>query len=171
MASSAIFIRGIGQADPTSTVDPGVGLSIDEVYMGTAVGGTMDVRDIANVQVLRGPQGTLLSRNSIGGAILLTTTAPGDDFGGKLRVSFGLRKQDGHVERNFDGEDLRDANTWTTAAKLQWKPGDRFTATFNLDYTKADENGAPLVFGIINQTQTFPRVASFDAGCPGMYDF
>ncbi len=193
-ASSAIFIRGIGQTDPTSTVDPGVGLYIDEVYMGTAVGGTMDFRDIANVQVLRGPQGTLFGRNTIGGAILLTTTEPGDEFGGKVRVgagsdslgeffgaldvpfsdtlksrvSFGLRKQDGYVERNFDGEDLGDANTWTATGKLQWKPSDSFTATFNVDYTKADENGAPLVFGTINQTQTFPRVASFDAACPGM---
>ncbi|HEX6396983.1 MAG TPA: TonB-dependent receptor, partial [Steroidobacteraceae bacterium] len=61
-----------------------------------------------------------------------------------------------------------DANTWTTTAKLQWEPGERFSATFNLDYTRADENGAPLVFGTINQAQTFPRVASFDAGCPGM---
>ena len=142
-ASSAIFIRGIGQTDPTSTVDPGVGLYIDDVYMGTAVGGTMDFRDIANVQVLRGPQGTLFGRNTIGGAILLTTTEPGDDFGGKVRVgagsdslgeffgaldvpfsdtlksrvSFGLRKQDGYVERNFDGEDLGDANTWTTTGQ------------------------------------------------------
>src|SRR5690348_3258009 len=139
-ASSAIFIRGIGQTDPTSTVDPGVGLYIDEVYMGTAVGGTMEFRDIANVQVLRGPQGTLFGRNTIGGAILLTTTEPGDEFGGtvrvgagsdslgeffgaldvpfsetlKSRVSFGLRKQDGYVERNFDGKDLGDTNTWTT---------------------------------------------------------
>jgi iron complex outermembrane receptor protein len=193
-ASSAIFIRGIGQTDPTSTVDPGVGLYIDEVYMGTAVGGTMEFRDIANVQVLRGPQGTLFGRNTIGGAILLTTTEPGDEFGGtvrvgagsdslgeffgaldvpfsdtlKSRVSFGLRKQDGYVERNFDGKDLGDTNTWTTTAKLQWEPSEQFTATFNLDYTKADENGAPLVFGTINQAQTFPRVASFDAGCPGM---
>jgi len=45
-SSSTIFIRGIGQTDPTSTVDPGVGLYIDDVYMGQSVGGTMDFRDI-----------------------------------------------------------------------------------------------------------------------------
>ena len=193
-SSSAIFIRGIGQTDPTSTVDPGVGLYIDEVYMGTAIGGTMDFRDIANVQVLRGPQGTLFGRNTIGGAILLTTKEPGDDLGGTVRVgagsdalgeffgaldapfsdtfksrfSFGMRKQDGYVTRNFDHKDLGDTNTWTATGKLQWKPNDRFTGTWNFDYTKADENGPPLVFATINQTQTFPRVASFDAGCPGM---
>jgi iron complex outermembrane receptor protein len=193
-ASSQIFIRGIGQTDPTSTVDPGVGLYIDEVYMGTAIGGTMDFRDITNVQVLRGPQGTLFGRNTIGGAILLTTTEPGNDLGGTVRVgagsdnlgeffgaldvpfsdsfksrfSFGMRKQDGYVIRNFDGKDLGDTNSWTATGKLQWKPSDSFSATFNLDYTKADENGTALVFSTINQAQTFPRVASFDAGCPGM---
>src|SRR6185436_13654894 len=88
-ASSAIFIRGIGQTDPTSTVDPGVGLYIDDVYIGNAVGGTMTLRDISNVQVLRGPQGTLFGRNTIGGAVLLSTAEPGDEFGGKVRAGFG----------------------------------------------------------------------------------
>src|SRR5437016_10188724 len=62
-ASSQVFIRGIGQTDPTSTVDPGVGLYIDDVYIGSAVGARMDLRDINNVQVLRGPQGTLFGRS------------------------------------------------------------------------------------------------------------
>src|SRR5687768_13744002 len=125
-ASSAIFIRGIGQTDPTSTVDPGVGLYIDDVYIGNAVGGNMALRDIANVQVLRGPQGTLFGRNTIGGTILMSTAEPGDEFGGKVRLgtgddslidafvaldapfsenfktrwSIGMRKQDGYVTRS-----------------------------------------------------------------------
>ena len=49
-ASSQVFIRGIGQTDPTSTVDPGVGLYIDNVYIGSAVGGTMALRDIQSIQ-------------------------------------------------------------------------------------------------------------------------
>ena len=59
-SSSQVFIRGIGQTDPTSTVDPGVGMYIDDVYIGTAVGARMDLRDISSVQVLRGPQGNAL---------------------------------------------------------------------------------------------------------------
>ena len=98
-SSSQVFIRGIGQTDPTSTVDPGVGLYIDDVYIGNAVGGTMALRDIANVQVLRGPQGTLFGRNTIGGAILLTTTDPGDEFGGKVRVGTGTDSLDGRLHR------------------------------------------------------------------------
>jgi iron complex outermembrane receptor protein len=190
-SSSQIFIRGIGQTDPTSTVDPGVGLYIDDVYIGTAVGGTMTLRDISSVQVLRGPQGTLFGRNTIGGAILMTTTAPGDEFGGtvragfgsdnlldgflaldapltdtlKSRFSFGIKQQDGYVERT-DGTDLGDTNTYTAMAKFVWTPSDAFKGTLLADYTRSDENGSPLVFAAITETQTFPRVASADAGCP-----
>jgi iron complex outermembrane receptor protein len=192
-SSSQVFIRGIGQTDPTSTVDPGVGLYIDDVYIGTAVGGSMGLRDIASVQVLRGPQGTLFGRNTIGGAILLSTTEPGDEFGGSVRGSFGsdslidaflaldapfsdtwkarfsagLRKQDGYVTR-ADGTDLGDTNTYTLQAKLVWKPTDKVSGRFLADYTKSDENGVPLVFAAMNEAATFPRVASQDAGCPGV---
>lgn len=192
-SSSQIFIRGIGQTDPTSTVDPGVGLYIDDVYIGNAVGGSMALRDISSVQVLRGPQGTLFGRNTIGGAILLTTTDPGDEFGGKVRVgtgtdslmdgfialdapfsgslkarfSFGIRKQDGYVERT-DGTDLGDTDTFTGMTKWIWSPSDSVHVTFAGDYTKSDENGSPLVFAAITESATFARVASFDAGCPGM---
>lgn len=194
-SSSQVFIRGIGQTDPTSTVDPGVGLYIDDVYIGNAVGGTMTLRDIASVQVLRGPQGTLFGRNTIGGAILMTTTDPGGEFGGtvragfgsdslldgflaldapfsdtfKARFSFGIRQQDGYVERT-DGTDLGDTNTYTAMGKFVWTPSDSVKGTFAFDYTQADENGSPLVFAVINEGATFPRVASLDAGCPGLTD-
>ena len=191
--SSQVFIRGIGQTDPTSTVDPGVGLYIDDVYMGTAVGGTMELRDVDSIQVLRGPQGTLFGRNTIGGAILISTKDPGDEFGGtvraglgadrlldgffaldtplseavKARFSFGIRKQDGYVTRT-DGTDLGDTNTFTGTMKWLFAPSEKFKARLAFDYTKADENGSPLVFAAINEAATFPRVASADAGCPGV---
>jgi iron complex outermembrane receptor protein len=194
-SSSQVFIRGIGQTDPTSTVDPGVGLYIDDVYIGSAVGGTMSLRDISSVQVLRGPQGTLFGRNTIGGAILVTTVEPGDEVGGvlrgslgsdslvdvfgaidapfsdtfKSRFSLGVRQQDGYVTRT-DGIDLGDVDTYTATAKLVWTPSDSLSVRFALDYTKSDENGSPLVFSAINETATFPRVASLDAGCPGLTD-
>jgi len=191
--SSQVFIRGIGQTDPTSTVDPGVGLYIDDVYMGTAVGGTMELRDVESIQVLRGPQGTLFGRNTIGGAILISTKDPGDEFGGtaraglgadnlidgfvaldapfsaavKARFAVGVRKQDGYVTRT-DGTDLGDTNTLTASMKWLFAPAEKFKARLAFDYTKADENGSPLVFAAINETATFPRVASADAGCPGV---
>jgi iron complex outermembrane recepter protein len=195
-SSSAVFIRGIGQTDPTSTVDPGVGLYIDEVYMGSSVGANMALRDIASVQVLRGPQGTLFGRNTIGGAIAMSTRDPGDEFGGQIRVgggsdslvdvfgavdipfsdtfksrfTAGLRQQDGYVTRVSDGEDLGDTNTYTVTAKLAWRPSDAFEGKLLADYTKSDENGSPLVFAAYNENATFGRVASLDAGCPGLTD-
>jgi iron complex outermembrane recepter protein len=191
-SSSQVFIRGIGQTDPTSTVDPGVGLYIDDVYIGTAVGARMDLRDIANVQVLRGPQGTLFGRNTIGGTVLMSTTDPGDELGGTVRGGFGSddlidgfvgvnvpmgdtlkarftagrRKQDGYVARP-DGTDLGDTDTYTLTSKLVWKPTDKLEARWLADYSNADEHGSPLVFAAINTAATFPRVASADAGCPG----
>src|SRR5437879_4476420 len=191
-SSSQVFIRGIGQTDPTSTVDPGVGLYIDDVYVGTAVGARMDLRDIASVQVLRGPQGTLFGRNTIGGAVLISTTDPGNKFGGTVRGGFGSdslfdgfvaldapisgtlksrftagrRKQDGYVSRP-DGTDLGDTNTYTLTSKFVWKPTKKLEARWLADYSNADEHGSPLVFASINTAPTFPRVASADAGCPG----
>jgi len=193
-SASTIFIRGIGQIDPTSSVDPGVGLYIDDVYMGQSIGGTMEFRDIKSVQVLRGPQGTLFGRNTVGGAILLTTNEPGDEFGGtfrgglgsdalrdgflafdapfspqfRSRFTFGIRQQDGFVSRTQTGEDLGDTNTFTGTAKFVWMPNDTFHARFAFDVTHSDENGNPFVFAASNEAATFQRVASQDAGCPGV---
>ncbi len=194
-SSSAVFIRGIGQTDPTSTVDPGVGLYVDDVYIGNAVGATMALRDVESVQVLRGPQGTLFGRNTIGGAVIITTAAPGEEFGGTLRAGTGsdslvdafaaidipvsenfrtrtsvaMRKQDGYVTRP-DGTDLGDTDTLSATTKWVFAPSERTNITFIADYTKADENGSPLVFATLNEAATFPRVASLDAGCPGLTD-
>src|SRR5690606_23245260 len=103
-AAAQVYIRGIGQSDGSSGVDPGVGLYIDDVYMGRSVGGVMEFRDIDSVQVLRGPQGTLFGRNTIGGAVLLTTKLPGDEFGGTIRVGVGDRSEERRVGKGERGE-------------------------------------------------------------------
>lgn len=192
--SSQVFIRGIGQTDPTSTVDPGVGIYIDDVYMGQSVGGTMDFRDIAGVQILRGPQGTLFGRNTIGGAVLINTTEPSEDFGGSVKVgigsdklrdlfvsvdvpfsdtvrsrfTFGSRDRDGYVKRVIDGVDLGDTNSYTLTGKIIANPNDKLEIKAQFDYTKADENGSPLVFAAMNESATFAKTVSLAAGCPGM---
>ncbi|WP_417320667.1 TonB-dependent receptor [Emcibacter sp.] len=192
--SSQVFIRGIGQTDPTSTVDPGVGIYIDDVYMGQSVGGTMDFRDIAGIQILRGPQGTLFGRNTIGGAILISTQEPGEEFGGtfkggvgsdnlrelnlaldipmgdkvKSRFTYGTRIQDGYVIRVSDGVDLGDKNSYTATGKIVFTPSDDLEIKLQFDYTEADENGSPLVFAASNESQIFQKVVSLAAGCPGM---
>ena len=88
-ASSQIYIRGIGQSDFTAVTDPGVGLYVDGVYYARSFGGTMDFLDLERIEVLRGPQGTLFGRNTIGGAIALHTKRPDDEFAGSVEVEVG----------------------------------------------------------------------------------
>jgi iron complex outermembrane receptor protein len=195
-SAAQVFVRGIGQTDATAAVDPGVGIYIDDVYMGRSVGGAMEFRDIASVQVLRGPQGTLFGRNTIGGAVLLTTNAPGEGAGNSIRVgvgqdslyevfgafdiplsdtwsarlSLGGRQRDGYVERVSDGKDLGDENMYTGQVAVRWQPSDAVNLTLRGDYTKEDENGSPFVFNTMNEAATFVGAASQAAGCPDMVD-
>lgn len=193
-AAAVVFIRGIGQLDPTAAVDPGVGVYIDDVYVGRSIGGTIELGDIANVEILRGPQGTLFGRNTIGGAILVKTREPElGAFSGKarfrtgadslvegsaafnlplgetaaMRVSGGFRKRDGYVIRAFDGLDLGNDNVHTFNASLKWEATPALTLLVRGDYTKRDENGAPFVFAGINEQAPVPAIVSVAAGCPG----
>ena len=190
-SAAQVFIRGIGQTDATPGVDPGVGVYIDEVYMGRSVGGAMDFRDIASTQVIRGPQGTLFGRNTIGGAVLLTTNRPGagntlrlgvgednlfegfvaldvvnEDTVG-LRASLGARQRDGYVTRVVDGADLGDENSLTGQISLELDPTPDVNLLLRADFSDEDENGSPFVFLDINETSAFPMIASAFAGCPG----
>ncbi|MCF7980872.1 MAG: TonB-dependent receptor plug domain-containing protein, partial [Pseudomonadales bacterium] len=71
-SAAVVYIRGVGQNDFTPVTDPGVGIYIDGVYLGRTLGSVLDIVDLERLEVLRGPQGTLFGRNSIGGAISLT---------------------------------------------------------------------------------------------------
>ncbi len=85
------FIRGIGLQDHLITTEPGVGVYVDGVYLGRQVGQNWSLANIERVEVLRGPQGTLYGRNSIGGAINIITRKPGDQPGGKMSLTAGTR--------------------------------------------------------------------------------
>jgi iron complex outermembrane receptor protein len=92
--AAAVFIRGIGQSDFALTTDPGVGTYVDGVYVSRSVGGVLDVLDLQRVEILRGPQGTLFGRNSIGGAISLITKQPSfDETSGTFQFTGGSRNQ------------------------------------------------------------------------------
>lgn len=82
------FIRGIGQQDPVAGYEPGVGIYLDDVYMARPQGALTDIYDLERIEVLRGPQGTLYGKNTIGGAVKYVTRklAPKMTFGVKATV-------------------------------------------------------------------------------------
>ena len=85
--SSRIYFRGIGE-DDSRNPDPAVGTYLDGVFMGRTIGGLLDVADVAQIEVLRGPQGTMFGRNSNGGAIRVVTVSPQDE--NTLSITGGL---------------------------------------------------------------------------------
>lgn len=87
--SVSAFIRGIGQEDSNFALEPGVGIYIDDIYYGATFGASLDLVDLQRVEVLRGPQGTLAGKNSLGGAIKLYSAPPVDRFEGFLEGSYG----------------------------------------------------------------------------------
>lgn len=88
-STPTIFIRGVGQGDPSISADPGVALYVDGVYAARALGAVMDLPDVQSVQVLRGPQGDLFGKNAVGGALVIETTRPGDTFKGMADFTYG----------------------------------------------------------------------------------
>ena len=130
-SGAVIFIRGIGNTDFSLTTDPGVGTYVDGVYMSRSAGGVLDVLDVERVEVLRGPQGTLFGRNTIGGAINVTSRKPAEELEFKLQgtlanydridvrgsvdvpitptfrtsLAFSRKQRDGYVDRVLVGDD------------------------------------------------------------------
>src|SRR5690606_4034022 len=83
------FIRGVGQVDFNYALDPGVGVYIDDVYIPTLSSSMLDLMDLERIEILRGPQGTLAGKNSIGGAIKLFSVKPDGSGKGSLSVGYG----------------------------------------------------------------------------------
>lgn len=88
-SNPTIILRGVASGTSSNSVDPKVGIYIDGVYIGRAVGSLLDFSDIQRVEVLRGPQGTLFGRNATSGAISIVTSAPKGEWGVRGTASYG----------------------------------------------------------------------------------
>lgn len=153
------YIRGIGQTDFIATSDPGVSLYLDGVYLGRTIGAAIDTADIARIEVLKGPQGTLFGKNTIGGAINVISQRP-DPSGGSYveatlgnfnrtdarfstnlalsdtltaKVSGAFRKNDGFAKRELDGARLGDAEDVSGRVQVLWRAGDSAEVLFSAD--------------------------------------
>ncbi|KHK92570.1 TonB-dependent receptor [Novosphingobium malaysiense] len=87
------FIRGIGQQDPVSGFEQGVGIYLDDVYLNRPQAAVLDIYDVQRIEVLRGPQGTLYGRNTIGGAVKYVTKPLSDVPYLKVRATYGTYDQ------------------------------------------------------------------------------
>ncbi|MBN8830419.1 MAG: TonB-dependent receptor, partial [Sphingomonadales bacterium] len=87
------FIRGIGQQDPVSGFEQGVGIYLDDVYLNRPQAAVLDIYDVERIEVLRGPQGTLYGRNTIGGAVKYVTKQLPQEFSLKVKGTYGSYDQ------------------------------------------------------------------------------
>ena len=88
-SGATIAVRGSATINPAITWEPVVGLYLDGVFLGKNLGGIFDIVELERVEILRGPQGTLYGKNTVGGAINMITRKPAEVMGGELNLSVG----------------------------------------------------------------------------------
>jgi iron complex outermembrane receptor protein len=185
-------IRGIGINSSIPSIDPAVGVFVDGMYLGINGGVVLDMFDLEGVEVLRGPQGLLFGRNVTGGAVLLRTSRPtdefnvnakvaaetglnqfysavvsgplGDTFGGKLAVYHN--NDEGWHDNLATGEDHGEADTTIARAAFDFSPTDTFDAILRFDHGESDGDGPA------SQNAGLFSADSFDFAIdePGFYD-
>src|SRR5690349_15796305 len=155
------FIRGVGQQDPVAGFEQGVGIYLDDVYLNRPQGAVLDIYDVERIEILRGPQGTLYGRNTIGGAIKYVTRRLPNDPELGVRVNVGTYEQadlivsasapvsdgvrigasaarlsrDGFGENLNNGLDNYNRDLWAARGTIEIEPNDRIFVRISGDYS------------------------------------
>jgi iron complex outermembrane receptor protein len=167
----AIFIRGIGQRSGNPVLDPGVGIYLNGVYVPRSDAQLLDAVDVANIQVLRGPQGTLFGKNNIGGALLVDSKQPNAEvfeFGSRLstgsygrrnakfnanipwaedaiatRLAVNFKRSDGYIENVSSNHNLFDEDRMAFSQRTMWFLNETTELDFFSFFSRIDERGTP----------------------------
>lgn len=163
-ANAVVYIRGIGQIDSLFFADPGVGIYYDDVYLARAQGAFLDVIDIDRIEILRGPQGSLYGKNTIGGAVKFISAPLADNetkakiaadagnynernikarVSGSLvddklfgKLSFASLNRNGFSENDFNGDDDGDKEKLAGRASMMYKYDNLFSLQIDTDISK-----------------------------------
>lgn len=168
---ASVNIRGIGQRNPDVTLEPGAAIYIDGVYLARQEGSMLNTMEIQNIQVLRGPQGTLFGKNTISGAILVDSVKPGEEFEAFVEVragnfnrrdlrlgvnvplieekllsrfSYSNQNMDGYMENVFLDTEASDENRQAAIAQLRWVATDELFVDFRAYWSEQEEKGHGL---------------------------
>lgn len=166
----AIFIRGIGQRSGSPGLDPGVGMYLNGVYVPRSDAQLLDAVDVANIQVLRGPQGTLFGKNNIGGAILVDSKKPDPEavvFGVKIaggsfgrrdvkldanlpisdvlaaRFAANVKRSEGSIDNIAAGNALFDQDRMAVSSRVMWYATEEVEVDLFGFLSRIDERGSP----------------------------
>lgn len=159
-SNAVVYVRGIGQVDSLAFADPGVGIYVDDVYLGRAQGAFLSVYDVDRIEVLRGPQGTLYGRNTIGGAVKFVTSPFTNELSYRAEASYGsynalelrggiggaliddvllarvagsFSRRDGYSDNAFDGEDDGDQRQFAGRIGFELRPSNDVRLQLNID--------------------------------------
>ncbi|HSI17603.1 MAG TPA: TonB-dependent receptor [Sphingomonas sp.] len=190
----AAFIRGVGQQDPVPGFESGVGIYLDDVYLNRPQAAVLDIYDVERIEILRGPQGTLYGRNTIGGAVKYVTRRLPDHLEINLRGTYGSYNQaDGVVSvstpigsmfkiglsgarltrdgfgRNLNlGIDNYNKNIWAARGTIEFEtPDSRMSIRITGDYThdkSNPRNGHRLLPGMLSGAPVLANVYDTQAG-------
>ncbi|MEO7169690.1 MAG: TonB-dependent receptor [Sphingomonas sp.] len=190
----AAFIRGVGQQDPVPGFEAGIGIYLDDVYLNRPQAAVLDIYDVERIEVLRGPQGTLYGRNTIGGAVKYVTKRLPDHFEANLKASYGSYNQadgivsvstpindmirigvsgarltrDGFGKNTYLGIDNYNKDLWAGRGTIEFEsPDNRLFVRITGDYTEdksSPRNGYRLIPGIVSGAPVQSNVFDTRAG-------